>query len=233
MSEIQVYEGQRAIVEARRTNYLISVPNGSAVELKRDVDFAKIPKTKSISLLKPGAEKIIATYGLLQHYTIESKVESVDGDSAFFYYLVKCDLCKIGANGQEYVFTSGYGSANSREKRNGFNSAYDSANSSLKMACKRAMVGAAINIAGLSWAFSQDLEDEDFIEKNYAEMKQTADDNAPITGKQIKRLYAIGNEAGKTVQDIKTLLIAKGYASTKDITQGVYDEVCKLVGEAK
>ena len=66
----------------------------------------------------------------------------------------------INAKPEEIIFTSGYGSANTREKRNGFNGAFDSANSTLKMAQKRALVSAAISICGGSDLFTQDIEDE-------------------------------------------------------------------------
>ena len=75
------------------------------------------------------------------------------------------------------------------------------------------------------------MDSDDFVNTNYEEIKQTASDDAPITAKQIKRLYAIGNEAGRNVNDVKNLLIAKGYASTKDIKQKDYDSVCAMVGE--
>lgn len=229
-NEITIIEGTQAIVATKRMNYEITVPGRPPIELKRGVDFDKVGKAKSVSLLKPGAERIIAAYGLMQRYHIESKIEQTEPEP-FFFYSVRCDLAKLNVqNGQEYVFTSGYGSANTKEKRNGFNGAYDAANSTLKMACKRAMVAAAINIAGLSGAFTQDIEDENFVTKNFEEIKATSDDNAPITSKQIKRLYAIGNEAGKTVEELKQFLASKGYTSSKDIKQKDYDEVCKLVG---
>ena len=231
-NEIELYEGQKAIVEAKRMNYEISVPGGAVMTLKRDVDFGVIPKTKKPSLYKSGAEKIAFAYGLMQRYHIESKVEETEPDP-FFFYVVRCDLVKLLPTGQEIVFTSGYGSANTKEKRNGFNGAFDAANSSLKMAQKRALVSAAISICGGSDLFTQDIEDETFMTQNYAEMKQTADDDAPVTAKQIKRLYAIGAEAGRNVEEVKQLLTAKGYASTKDIKQKDYDAVIKLVGEAK
>ena len=232
-NELTIFEGSHAIVEPKRMNYQIQIPGRPTVELQRDVDFAKITKMKSISLLKPGAEKIVAAYGLLQHYTIESKIEDVSDNHALFYYLVRCDLCKIGANGQEYVFTSGYGSANSREKRNGLNSAFDSANASCKMACKRALVAAAINIAGLSGAFSQDIEDETFTKEGYEKMKATMNDNAPITSKQRQRIFAIGYDAGLKVEEIRQILASKGFMKTEDITQKDYDELCKLIGKKK
>lgn len=232
-NEVALYEGTKAIVEPKRMNYEISVSGGSPATLRRDIDFGVIKGTKKPSLYKSGAEKICFAYGLMQRYHIESKIEESEPEP-FFFYTVRCDLVKLNMqNGQEYVFTSGYGSANTKEKRNGFNGAYDAANSTLKMAQKRALVSAAISICGGSDLFTQDIEDETFMTKNYEEMKATAKDDSPITANQIKRLYAIGKEAGKNVSDVKNLLIAKGFASTKDIKQKDYDEVCKLVGESK
>lgn len=228
-NEIQIYEGQKAVVAAKRMNYEISVPGGKAMMLKRDVDFGVIPKTKKPSLYKAGAEKIAFAYGLMQRYSIESKIEEWIGDAPLFMYVVRCDLVKLLPTGQEIIFTSGYGSANTREKRNGFNGAFDSANSTLKMAQKRALVSAAISICGGSDLFTQDIEDETFMTKNYEEMKATAEDDAPVTAKQIKRLYAIGAESGKNVEKVKQILTAKGYASSKDIKQKDYDAVCKLL----
>lgn len=228
-NEIQIYEGQKAVVAAKRMNYEISVPGGNAMMLKRDVDFGVIPKTKKPSLYKAGAEKIAFAYGLMQRYSIESKIEEWIGDAPLFMYVVRCDLVKLLPTGQEIIFTSGYGSANTREKRNGFNGAFDSANSTLKMAQKRALVSAAISICGGSDLFTQDIEDETFMTKNYEEMKATAEDDAPVTAKQIKRLYAIGAESGKNVEKVKQILTAKGYASSKDIKQKDYDAVCKLL----
>ena len=230
-NELTLYEGQKAIVAPKRMNYEISVPGGVPQTLKRDVDFGVIPKTKKPSLYKSGAEKICFAYGLMQRYHIESKIEQTE-PSPFFFYTVRCDLVKLLPTGQEIVFTSSYGSANTSEKRNGFNGAYDAANSTLKMAQKRALTSAAISICGGSDLFTMDIEDETTM-KNYEEIKATSNDESPIITKQIKRLYAIGNEAGRTVDDIKTFLASKGYTSSKDIKQKDYDEVCKLVGESK
>lgn len=232
MNDVELLSGASAIVEAKRMNYEITAPTGIKATLKRDVDFGVIPKTKKPSLFKSGAEKICFAYGLMQRYHIESKIEET-APEAFFFYTVRCDLVKLNLQtGQEYVFTSGYGSANTKEKRNGFNGAYDAANSALKMAAKRALTAAAISVCGGSDLFTMDIEDETFMQ-NYDEIKNTTADDAPVTTKQIKRLYAIGNEAGRNVEEIKNLLASKGYTSTKDIKQKDYDEVCKLVGGAE
>lgn len=227
MSEaLTLYEAERAIAQPKGKNYIVTAgTNAPAVTLKRDIDFGVIPKTKKPSLYKSGAEKIAMGYGLLQHYTIESKIEEVNPKSPMFYYLVKCSLVKVGSNGQEYVFTTGYGSSNTNEKRNGFNSAWDAANGTLKMAQKRALVAAAISISGMSDAFTQDMENEDFMAKG-ADLMQTDNPDSIITTAQIRRLYAIGGNNGLTTQEVKDKLAAMGFTSTKQITQKDYGRVC-------
>ena len=171
-------------------------------------------------------------YGLLQHYTIESKIEQA-GKEPLFYYLVRCDLVKV-YNGTEYVWTSAYGSANTSEKRNGFNSPYDAANGTLKMAQKRALVAAALSISGLSDAFTQDMENEDFMQ-NAQNLIDTDKPDSPVSTAQIRRLYAIGGEEGLTAAEVKQLLAAQGYTSTKQILQKDYDNLIELIkrkGEA-
>lgn len=218
-------EAVLAIATPKGKNYLVNCA-GNNTKLVRDVDFGVIPKTKKPSLFKSGAEKIAMAYGLLQHYTIESKVEQI-GKEPFFYYLVRCDLCKV-FNGVEYVWTSAYGSANTSEKRNGFNSPFDAANGTLKMAQKRALTAAALSISGLSDAFSQDMENEDFMSKASALVESDKPDSA-VSTQQIKRLYAIGGDAGLNAAEVKQLLAANGYTSTRQILQKDYDGICELV----
>lgn len=237
-NEMMVYEATQAVAKAKGANYTVMSPlTGAEVKLVRDVDFGVIPKTKSPSLFKSGAEKVCMAYGLMQRYSIESKIEQAKSyaspkgevvDDSLFFYTVKCELVKIATNGQEYVFSSAYGSANTREKRNGFNGAFDAANSTLKMAQKRALVAAALSVSGLSAMFTQDMEDENFM-SGYTEIQQTLDEDAPITAKQVKRIFAIANEAGITANKAKQMILAKyGYSSTKEITQKQYDEVCAM-----
>lgn len=217
-----------AIAKPSGANYNIVV-GGLSTKIKRDVDFGVIPKTKKPSLFKSGAEKICMAYGLLQQYSIESKIEQ-GGKEPFFFYNVKCNLVKV-VNGVEFVLTSAYGSANTSEKRNGFNSAFDSANATLKMAQKRALVAAALSISGLSDAFTQDMENEDFM-SNAKTLIDTDAPESPVTAAQIKRLYAIGGNAGLNAAQTKQLLAANGYTSTKQILQKDYEAVCDLLRKA-
>lgn len=217
-----------AVATPKGKNYEIACC-GTTVRLKRDVDFGVIPKTKQPSLFKPGAEKICMAYGLLQRYEIESKIEIFDGKAPFFYYLVKCSLIKI-FNGKEYIFTTAYGSANTAEKRNGFNSPADAANGTVKMAQKRALGAAALSISGLSDAFTQDMENENFM-TNAKALVDTDNPDAPVTTQQIRRLYAIGNENGLNAAEVKEKLAARGITSTKQITQKDYNDICEMLSK--
>ena len=222
-----------AKIETRRANYAIISPfSKQEVILKRDVDFGVIPKTNRPTLFKSGAEAVCRAYGVFARYKRVSAIEELSPEP-FFYYSYECQLVKIAPNGTEYILANGYGNSNTKESSNGFNSSFNAANNAEKKAQKRALVAAALSLGGLSSMFYADLEDTAFVEKNYNEIKATADDEAPVTAKQIKRLYAIGNEAGLNVEAIKNLLASKGYTSTKDIKQKDYDEVCKMIGETK
>lgn len=231
--QITVYEPQKAVAVAQRGNYLVKAGTHE-FQLKRGVDFDN-PETrngkKAFSqpiLLKAGAEKLAFGFGLCQRYTIESKIEQNDENGMFFYYLVRCDLVRPGEYG-EIVISNSYGSANTAEKRNGFNSPADAANSTLKMAQKRALVGAALAISGLSDMFTQDIENDKFMENAATITKEKPDD--PVTTKQIRRLYAIASEHGMNQVQAKRWLAARGYTSTKDIRQKDYDGVCEALSK--
>lgn len=231
--QVTIYEPQKAIAIANRGNYLISIGNRE-LSLKRGVDFDN-PDTRNGKkafnqpiLLKAGAEKLAFGFGLCQRYTIESKIEQHDENGMFFYYLVRCDLVKPNEWG-ETVISNSYGSANTAEKRNGFNSAADAANSTLKMAQKRALVGAALAISGLSDMFTQDIENETFMKSADDIVKEKPE--SPVTTKQIRRLYAIAAENGMNQQQAKQKLAAMGYTSTKDIKQKDYDAVCDALAK--
>jgi hypothetical protein len=224
-NDLIIIEAEKALAETKGRNYTIQCgATSNPVTLVRDVDFGVIPKTKKPSLYKSGAEKVAIGYGLLQHYRMESKIEINDPKAPFFMYVMECQLVKI-VNGMEYVFTSGYGSSNTMEKRNGFNSAYDSANATLKMAEKRALVAAAISIAGMSDAFSQDQENEDFMAKGQ-DLLDTDKPDTPISTAQIRRLYAIGGDVGLTATEVKNKLAIMGFLKTKEIKQRNYNAIC-------
>ena len=224
-NELMINE-TKAIAESKRGNYTLTSPlTGVSCELIRNRDFMVIPKTKKPSLLKEGCEKIVNAYGLIQRYSIETKIEDAKGEAPFFYYLVKCELVKVINYEKEIVLSTGYGSANTAEKRNGFNGAFDSANNCVKMAVKRSLTSATIAIAGLSDLFSQDMENESFIASG-KDIANNQGDDAPITAKQTQRIFALASTNGYSTEEAKNIIKGLGFESTKAITQGRYDEVC-------
>lgn len=224
-NEMVIFEAEQALAKVSGSGYKVITPSGE-VKLERDIDFGLLPKLKKPTLFKSGCEKIAMAYGLLQQYSIESKIEQA-GKEPFFYYLVKCELVKVAQDGTPYVFSTGFGSANTNEKSNGFSGAYDSAGRCVKMAGKRALSMAVLAISGLSAAFTQDQEAEDFL-NGANDLSQTLDDNAPLTSKQLRRIYALAADAGVTATEAKNKIVAAGFASTKDIKQKDYVRVCAL-----
>ena len=78
-----------------------------------DEDFGTIPGSKKPSLLKPGAEKLTAFFGLAPTFEVTERTEDWAGDrlgEPFFHYEVKCKLSRDGL-----VRGEGLGSCNSRE----------------------------------------------------------------------------------------------------------------------
>ena len=164
-------------------------PFGKQIELNEDFGIPEYTNKKDGTkkkafdkpiLYKAGAEKIAIGYGLLQHYELVSLIEHTDPAAPLFHYVFRCDLVKI-YNGTEYIITSGFGSANSEEKRNGFASAFDVANTAVKMAKKRALVDAVISLGGLSDIFTQDLENNEFMAKATEFLKRTTPEKITLS----------------------------------------------------
>lgn len=216
-----------AVAERKGSNYVVTSPlTGNEVKLDRNTDFGVVPKTKKPSLYKSGAEKIIMSYGLMCRYSVESKMEIVDKAQAVFGYVFKCSLykgfTKPDGTYQEVEYANGYGAANTSEKRNGYNSAYDSLNGTIKMAQKRAMVQAALSVSGLSAMFSQDMEDETGVSmQEMIEQKPTD----VINSQQRTRMGNVAANAGMTTQQFGKWLSAEGYPKSSQITVKQFDEI--------
>jgi len=218
-----------ALIVPKRENYELTLWDGRKTELVRDVDFGKpSDKLKKPILYKSGAERILWDYGVIDRYEMMNSVE--DFENGYFFYRFKCSLVKINfETGQEFVVKEGYGSANSREASGGNASGFDLANQRLKIAEKRAMVDAVIKLARLSSLFTQDLEDENFMQ-GAADIVQAKDDD-PISSKQRQRIFAIAANKGLSTEGTKNWLKAKGFVSTKNIKQKHYDDLCKELND--
>ena len=86
-------------------------------------------------------------------------------------------------------------------------------------------MSAALSISGLSDLFTQDIEDEKFM--NSAKDTLLKDDD-PVTNPQLVRLFAIAGKNGFKKGDVEEKVRAAGFKSAKDIKQKDYNEVCKL-----
>jgi len=219
-----------ATVTQKRGNYVLAIPNGATRTLERNVDFGNpVTKTGKTAFQQPflykgGAEKIIHDYRVLPRYEIMNAVENEE--IGYFFYRFKCLLVAYDqSTGTELVVQEGFGSSNTRESKGGNASGFDTANSALKNARKRAMVDAAISLAGLSSVFTQDMENELFMQG--AMEIATAKDDDPITSKQRQRVFAIAAQHGMSTEQTKVWLKAEGFVSVKDILQKDYDALCE------
>ena len=215
-NSVVLYEPPKSEIKLYRNNYNLTIGNFNC-ELVRDVDFGKVPKAKTPSLWKSGAEKVLMGYGL--YYDVVLTDSYKDHERGYFYY--EFTARAYDQNGR--IVRTGVGCANTNEKSNGFAGGFDTANSSIKKAKKRAVVDLALTLGSLSNMFTQDIEDDN----NETRMNNLVKDTDLITPKQVKRIFAIASSNEITIDKAKELLASWGYASTKDITQAQYDEVCE------
>lgn len=143
-----------------------------AKALQEDRDYGVIPGVKKASLLKPGAERINTAYGVMPRFSIvhqevdhhaeitwQKRPKYGDPESGISYglyaYTVRCELVNR-ATGE--IVADCIGACSSMESKY-IDRPRDSQNTVLKMAEKRAYVGATLLAYGLSDQFTQDVED--------------------------------------------------------------------------
>ena len=125
-------------------------------QMVRGIDYAPIPGTNGKDvLLKPGAEKLCAIYGLRPHF--EKTQEILDKDTPWFFYEYKCTLISRRTG---IIQAEGVGSCNTKEKSKLNQEPYTLLNTINKIAQKRAYVAATLMATALSQNFTQDLEDD-------------------------------------------------------------------------
>ena len=150
-------------------------------ELKEGMDFGKVDGYSKPTLLKPGAEKICRYLELSIEYTVEHRYE--DWEKGFFLYEVKVRLRQLD-NGT--VTAEGIGSANTKEAAFTQPDGYPHLNTVIKMAKKRALVDATLNVSATSGHFTQDVEDFPSAVKTRTEQ--------PVTKKQLMKIYQLVHE---------------------------------------
>lgn len=130
--------------------------------LAENVDYGIIPGTPKPSLYKPGAEKLCKLFQLGSRIVDKDRILEPANEFAMFSYTVEVFHIPTGR-----AVAQCEGSANSQEKKYKSRPAADQLNTLMKMAQKRALVGAVIVATGASDFFTQDIEDmpREFFEK--------------------------------------------------------------------
>jgi hypothetical protein len=151
-SSLAVQFSERAVADLKeqRTNLV----NFIRSQMRKGVDFDRIPGTPKPTLLKPGAEKLANLFKLGSR--IVSKERQLDLDKNFAMFTYTIEMFHLPS---DKVISQCEGSANSKEKKWANKSAGDILNTLQKMAQKRAYVGAVIIAVGASDFFTHDIED--------------------------------------------------------------------------
>lgn len=118
-------------------------------------DYAEIPGTKQVSLLKPGAEKLANIFKLGSRIVNSSKDVDIEKKFAMLSYTIEIFHIPTGKTVAQCE-----GTANSQEKKYKNVPFADVLNTLGKMAQKRGYVGGVIMAVGGSDFFTQDIEDE-------------------------------------------------------------------------
>ena len=121
-----------------------------------NVDYGSIPKTNKRCLYKSGAEKLCTLFGYGIRFEIISR--EVSAEKEYFAYEIKATLFD-SQTGQ--IVAEGVGSCNSKEKKYLKMTAFDAANTVLKMAKKRSFVDAVLTATASSDMFTQDQKEEE------------------------------------------------------------------------
>lgn len=162
---LEAQEGVRSLVEKA---------------LQEDRDFGVIPGTSKPTLLKPGAERINAAFGVAPRYRIvereidhdrevnwrKRKKRWENGNFAgwdeetglshgLYRYVVECELIHRESGAP---VGQGIGSCSTMESKY-IDRPRDMENTVIKMGAKRALIAATLNAYGLSDQFTQDIED--------------------------------------------------------------------------
>lgn len=103
---------EQAITTARMQRVVVEALTRHAV-LRQGIDYGVVPGTAKPTLLKPGAERLCAAFGLVPHFETLEAVERWDAEQPLFFYRILCKLRR--ASGE--VVATGIGSCNSMEAR--------------------------------------------------------------------------------------------------------------------
>ncbi len=178
--------------------------------LKDGHDYGIIKGTKTVTLLKPGSEKLLMAFGCVPVATVveseidhdkEVRYKKKNGDAGTVYgvyrYVVRVDV----VDGNGVVRGSALGSCSTMESKY-IDRPRDCENTVLKMATKRAQVAAVLNTFGMSDTFA--LEDEVVPEVD-VEITKPEDRRWPSS---LKDFAYAGKTFGETPTDVMAAKLA-------------------------
>lgn len=161
-----------------------------------DNDYAVVPGTKKRSLLKPGAEKLMKLFGFSSRTECIEKTISPEENFAMFTYKASVIHIKSGQ-----IVAECEGICNSMEKKYRNNQSMDILNTLMKMAQKRALVGAVILATGASDYFTQDEEEIEYQNRSRSVDHSKFKDVAP-SGDLGSYEVLVGKHKGKTLAEV-------------------------------
>ena len=163
---------------------------------------------------------IVTLLGLSTEFSIISCTR--DFDNEFFDYVIKCTLRRGGDH-----IAEGLGSANNRETKfvrdEGKAAGMD--NNVLKMAKKRALVDAALQVGSLSDVFTQDFDDIPQEDLTGASATRNTVENQMekvITTGQAKRMFAVSKG---NIELVRTVMSNYGYERSEQVKVKDYDSI--------
>lgn len=157
--EIQTVDSTTEIVDTQAAgNKLAAMMRFVKANLTKGNDYMSIGGGKP-TLLKSGAEKMNILMGFSTQY--EKTKEIINPTDSFYYVEIKCTL----KDKQGRIIADCMGSCNNKEKNRKNIDFHDALNTVLKIAEKRAYVGATLNANALSQFYTQDLEDGEAVEE--------------------------------------------------------------------
>ncbi len=240
--------------------------------MKEDEHFGTISGCKKPTLYKSGAEKLLLTFKMAPSYSELSVVETDNFISyrmqCSLTHITTSNLMGSGlgaCNSKENKFATrmvysnkatedDYAKMIREEEREGNYGKYkvliipqnpwDLQNTLYKMACKRALIAAVLNVTAASDIFTQDLDDDFVPEKTETtppkppkrksdapkEPQNNSNKKSNLSEKQIKRLFAIANKNSWSEKDIKLYYESEfGIESSNDLTKEQYDNICDFM----
>jgi hypothetical protein len=171
-------------------------------QLRKGVDFDRIPGTSKPTLLKPGSEKLANLFKLGSRIVAKERQLDLDKNFAMFTYTI--EIFHIPT---DKVISQCEGSANSKEKRFANKAPGDILNTLQKMAQKRAYVGAVIIAVGASDFFTHDVED----------MDPSVLQDAPQHDPNKQYVFPFGQYKGQRPQDVPSDKLSSYLGYLKEI----------------